>query len=1053
MNKTIILSLTLLALYSSCQKKSMERPVYQAAAWDEPEWENPEIFKINRLDPTATFYRYPDQRSALNGSSWADSPRYLSLNGDWEFYYADSVQARPERFYEPDFPTEGWDTLQVPSNWELKGHGIPIYTNIRYPFPANPPFIPHELNNNGSYRKEFELPDNWIDKDLYLHFAGVSGAMYVWLNGEFVGYSEGSKTPAEFRINGPARSGKNLLAVQVLRWSDGSYLEDQDFWRLSGIERDVYLYARSEISVQDIAIRSDLVEGYSAGDFQLDLDLRNTGEELRHIEARVQLLDGSRVVYSDLQSTPIGAVPIRLNFGASIDSVKAWTAETPNLYRLLIELKDDEGRVLEVIPHQVGFRNLRIEDGQFMVNGKAVTLKGVNLHDHHPTLGHVVDQELTLKDLKLMKKNNINAIRCSHYPKDPHFYRLCNELGFYVIDEANIETHGMGTTNQGLENDPVARSKHPAYLPEWKNMHLDRTIRMFERDKNQPSIVIWSLGNEAGNGENFVATYQWLKVKDPGRPVQYEGATSHENTDIQAPMYWTIEKMIDYAENDGSRPLIQCEYAHAMGNSVGNLQDYWDVIEKYPVMQGGFIWDWVDQGILSRDEKGTEFWAYGGDLGGGHLHNDANFCLNGLVNADRSPHPSLNEVKKVYQSIRFEGSRLGDYTLGIQNGYDFIGLDGFEFEWQLLENGDQVARGQLPVPQVSPGASVSLKLPLDGLLKSPAEYLLNVYAKTRQGDSLVPQGHLQAFEQFALTDYVVSPRAESGGDLNIVEGDESISIESDEVIVQFDRATGLMSLLDYGRGNILLRGIKPYLWRATTDNDYGFGMPEKLGIWKEASERQPLKSIRVRRTGDGSAEVQTIHGLGSTGAEASMGYRIHRDGRIDVRVQLQEVNRNLPMLPRFGANFIIGRSFDSAEWYGRGPHENYADRKTSALIGKYRSKVSDLYYPYSRPQENGYRTDVRWLQLTDPGGRGIRVTAPKRFGFNAHHQYNEDFDAGPVKRQRHTTDIFERDLINLNIDHAQMGVGGDNSWGALPRTPYRLPAGPYKLEFTIDPLR
>jgi len=611
-------------LTTSCIHKS-DRPVYTAEKWSKPEWENPEIFQINREEPTASFYRYHSEENALKNESWENSTSYQSLNGTWDFYFADTPEQRPTDFYYEGFDTRGWDTIDVPSNWEIEGFGIPFYTNVNYMFPPNPPYIPHEMNNVGSYQREFEISEDWEEKDIFLQFEGVSGAMYVWVNEEMVGYNEGSKTPATFNITDQVNIGKNKVSVQVLRWSDASYLEDQDFWRLSGIERDVYIYATNKTTIKDFTVKSDLENNYKDGVFNLDVEIANPSAAEDGMQLQMRLLDGSTEVLNEVKKLTATNSAGVLNFHHKIPKVKTWNAEKPNLYSLVLSLKNEEGKTYEATGIKTGFRKVEIKNNQFLVNGKAVMIKGANLHDHDDKKGHVVSEELTFKDLQTMKQNNLNAIRASHYPKNPHFYRMCDKYGFYVIDEANIEIHGMGATNQGLDENEAAIAVHPAYLPQWKEMHLDRTIRMFERDKNFTSIVTWSLGNEAGNGDNFYATYNWLKAQDDTRPVQYEGATAYENTDIQAPMYMRIPAMIEYAENNPKRPLIQCEYAHAMGNSVGNLQDYWDVIEKYDVLQGGFIWDWVDQGLLAKNEKGEEYWAYGGDLGGKEFQNDVNF--------------------------------------------------------------------------------------------------------------------------------------------------------------------------------------------------------------------------------------------------------------------------------------------------------------------------------------------------------------------------------------------------------------------------------------------
>ena len=508
--------------------------------------------------------------------------------------------------------------IRVPANRELQGYGIPIYTNIIYPFPVNPPFVNHDYNPVGSYKRDFHISEDWKGKDVFIHFGGVRSAMYVWVNGHMVGYNEGSKTPAEFDITPYARPGSNNLSIEVYRWSDASYLEDQDFWRLSGIDRDVYLYAKNPLTLEDFHVTADLLDNYETGQLKVALDYENTSSSPKSgYQVQVQLLEGNDITLDFQNSIDVVSTQIKsIQFEGKVAGVKTWSAETPHLYNLLMILRDPSGQLIEVVCHQVGFRKIEIKNNQFLVNGVAINLKGVNLHDHDPITGHVISEELTKLDLRLMKENNLNAIRCSHYPKADFFYRLCDQYGFYVIDEANIETHGMGATNQGLEGNLGKQAVHPAYLPEWKAMHLDRTSRMFEHHKNYTCIVTWSLGNEAGHGQNFYATYDWLKSQDQTRPVQYEGATAYNNTDIQAPMYSTIEQLIDYAEGNPSRPLILCEYAHAMGNSVGNLQDYWDVIEQYEVLQGGFIWDWVDQGIATTAKNGEHYFAYGGDLGG-----------------------------------------------------------------------------------------------------------------------------------------------------------------------------------------------------------------------------------------------------------------------------------------------------------------------------------------------------------------------------------------------------------------------------------------------------
>ena len=1018
--------------------------------WNNPEWENPEIFEINREEPTATFYSYKSSKEALINKDWQNSPYYKSLNGKWHFYYSNDVKSRPKRFYANDYNFSNWDLIETPSNWELKGYGIPFYTNIKYMFPANPPFIPHEQNNNGSYIKFFEISDEWSGKDIYLHFEGVSGAMYIWLNGEKVGYSEGSKTPAEFNVTKHLVEGKNKLSVQVMRWSDASYMEDQDFWRLSGIERDVYLYAQNKVSLKDFKVKADLINQFKDGDFKVDLKINNNSLKTRSAKITVKLLDDDKEIFKEEKNIKLDLGINNSTFEKLISDVRHWTAESPHLYDLLIEINEEEVQATRI---SIGFRNIEIKNNQFLVNGKPILMKGVNLHDHHQKNGHVVSEDLLIKDLELMKKNNINSIRCSHYPKNPFFYRMCDKYGFYVIDEANIEIHGMGTTNQGLDNYPKGKAIHPAYLPKWKNMHLDRTKRMYERDKNYPSIVIWSLGNEAGNGENLFSTYDWLKNNDNSRPVQYEGATKYSNTDIQVPMYPTIEQMKNYAENNPTRPLILCEYAHAMGNSVGNLQEYWDLIETYDIMQGGFIWDWVDQGILSKNEAGEEYWAYGGDLGGENYQNDKNFCNNGLVNPDRSSHPSLKEVKKVYQSIKFKMESIERKEILISNKYDFKNLNEFYFEWKLLKNGNQISIGRIKEFDLEPYKSKLIKIDIPEI-DELGEYHLNIYAKKKFNEDLIPKDYSVAYDQFFLggTRASLNEKLDKKS-IKITQNKKRLDLIGEGFKVSFNKENGRLIEINYGNENILLEGIKPNFWRAPIDNDYGFSMPFKLKVWKQASKKQDFENIRVKNFKSQGVEIKTKYYMPNVKGFVEVIYNVNTNGKINVKTSLSEISNKLPILPLFGTNFIINESYDNAKWYGRGPHENYQDRKTSSLVGLYNYKVSQMYFPYIRPQENGNRTDTRWLSLSNSEGNGIIIEASNVFEFSSHHQYNDDFDGGNRKTQTHTYDINKRPLVNLNINYRQMGVGGDDSWGKQPHEEYKIKPENLSFNYSISPIR
>ncbi|MBR07330.1 MAG: beta-galactosidase [Rickettsiales bacterium] len=1021
------------------------------------EWQNPEIFQINREYPHADFYRYPSEQEALTNQNYQNSPFYQSLNGTWKFNWVKKPADKPEFFFIEEYDVSGWSDITVPGNWEMHGFGVPIYTNVKYPFPNNPPYIDLDYNPVGSYVRQFEISDSWEDKDVFLHFGAVRSSMYIWVNGQFVGYNEGSKTPAEFNITKYLKPGENKLAVEVYRWSDASYMEDQDFWRLSGMDRDVYLYATPKVTVSDFTAVADLDENYKNGVLDVNIKLRNaTKKNVQSDQVSIQLLDGEELLFNENKNVRISAESESIvSFASTISQVKPWSAETPYLYNLLVTHKDSKGHVVESFSHKLGFRKVEIKNSQLLVNGVPIYIKGVNLHDHDETTGHVISEELTLTDLRVMKENNINAIRCSHYPKDPHFYKMCDQYGFYVVDEANIETHGLGTTNQGLDNDLNRQAIHPAYQPQWKDMHLDRTIRMFERDKNFTSVIIWSLGNEAGNGENFFATYKWLKEHDTSRPVQYEGAKKYKNTDIYAPMYEGISDMIKYVENDPTRPYIQCEYAHAMGNSVGNLQDYWDVIEKYDVLQGGFIWDWVDQGLKAKTPEGHEYWAYGGDLGGQYLQNDRNFCLNGIVNPDRSSHPALFEVKKVYQYIKFTDFDKASKSLTIKNGYAFIDVSKFDFSWTLLKNGEKVAEDSFDPGDLlaSETKEVTLDLPdMDG-----GEYFLNLSATLKKEDQLLKAGHEVAKEQFQLSNTAFySWNKNALGTINASSNSDEINIKGADFAMNFDKKSGHLISLDYGNGNVLLNPINPNFWRSTTDNDFGFKMPDKLGVWKNATFEQTLSDISVSENGkvkNGFVTIIASYHLEKVG-DLTITYAVNAKGEILVKNELTDVASDLPMLPRFGNNMVLNNAYQNVSWYGRGPFENYEDRNSAAFVGKYDSKVGELYFPYIRPQENGYKTDVRNVEFINSQGYGVGFYATDApLSFSAHHQLNSDFDEGKNKIQKHTYDIPVRSLVSVNIDFKQMGVGGDTSWGARPHVEYQIPANEMNYQYIIKPIK
>jgi beta-galactosidase len=1014
------------------------------------DWENPLVNEINKEAPRAWFVPFANPEEVDRNNIWASS-LIKSLNGDWMFHLSQNPGQRPFYFYKDDFDTEDWKIIQVPSNWEMQGHDYPIYTNVQYPHAKTPPEIQDHYNPVGSYKRHFSIPDQWEGKNFFLHFGAVSSAMYVWVNEKLVGYSEDSKTPAEFDITEYLKPGQNSLAVEVYKWSDGSYLEDQDFWRLGGITRDVFLMARGDESVRDFRITSDLSEDFQNGIFALELQVENASVE-NPVVVEANLYDGDRIVDSFIDA--VVESPVR--WSSRIDDVKLWSAEIPNLYKLKIILKDELGNVLETLIQDVGFRNIKIEGNKLLVNGKSVNLKGVNLHEHHSETGHVVDEATMIKDIELMKSHNVNAVRTSHYPQPERFYELCNQYGLYVIDEANIESHGMGYGPESLAKDTL-----------WGESHLYRTRNMFERDKNQPSIIIWSLGNEAGDGINFDKTYDYLKSMDQTRPVQYEQAHGGRNTDIFAPMYASIEHMEEYARKDGSKPLIQCEYAHAMGNSVGNLQDYWDLIESFDVMQGGFIWDWVDQGLLTTNEQGEEFFAYGGDFGPDTVPSDGNFCLNGLVDPDRNPHPALEEVKKVYQHVKFHPVNLANGSILIENKYAFLNSNIFNFQWEIKGDGEVVKSGTFDEVDLLPDQQKRVTADADFDVLPGTEYFLNVYARLKESTGLLPAGTSLAKEQFKLPIYKKKKEAARRPvSLNTKKqnGDSSLVISWDAFVVEFNMIDGGMVRLQYNGKEMLTNGPEPSFWRAPTDNDFGNGLPGRSHIWRNVTNKRTLESAETKDLKHGrqvafswkySDENDEFTGT------SDVVYVIDEEGSIEVTHHFKMASDSLPEIPRMGMTLVMPREFDQMEWLGRGPHESYQDRNTAAFVDVWSGSVADQYQAYLRPQENGNKTDVRWVSITNDVGEGLLFEGKQLLEVSAHHNSMEDFESPMTSdyvkfehpdAHRHTTDVVPQDFTSVDIDLMQLGVGGDNSWGAWTHEKYRLTETEYSYGFIIRPV-
>ncbi len=1032
-----------------------------------PAWENPAVYQINKLEPHAHFIPFATVEQAEKGDKW-ESPLVQSLNGTWKFHLSQKPSERPYWFFKNDFDTRKWDEIKVPANWELEGYDYPIYTNVKYPHEKTPPLIQDFYNPVGSYKRTFEIPSDWDGKDIIIHFGAASSMLNVWVNEQFAGYSEDSKTPAEFNITKYLQPGKNSLAVEIFRWCDGSYLEDQDFWRMSGMTRDVYLLARNQQQIQDFRVKAGLDENYSNGVFSLNIDVVNLGENAGSTVIEASLIYNEKSLKNFSQKLNTGKSSVL--FETTIPKVRQWSAEIPNLYELVITLKNQD-KVVEVIKQDVGFRTIEIKNAQLLVNGKYVYLKGVDLHEHNDKTGHVQDRETMLLDIKTMKEHNINAVRTSHYPEPVLWYELCNKYGLYLIDEANIESHGMGYGAESLAKNE-----------DWKEAHLYRTRNMFERDKNQPSIIIWSLGNEAGNGVNFFATYDYLKSVDSTRPVQYEQAHGGQNTDINCPMYMTIDRMEQYAKSNPEKPLIQCEYAHAMGNSVGNLQDYWDVIEKYPALQGGFIWDWVDQGLLTTNDEGEEFWAYGGDFGPDTVPSDGNFCLNGLVNPDREPKPQLLEVKKVYQYIGFSPVNLANGVYSITNKYAFLNLNQFEFSWDITGDGETLGSGKMDDLNLAPGESKNLNFDFKVQPQPGVEYFLNLHAKLKKDWSLLEAGTELAAEQFKLPAFVpVKPMnlAELPA-VSTNETDNEITVSGEGFSISFDKQKGVITSFKRDNIEFIQNGPVPNFWRAPIDNDFGNNLHKRSRVWREAGKNMKVTSVSVNQKKVGIQEAGKNRAI-STGADKNEAdiifdydivdesgqpiakyntdYTVYGSGDVVVTNHFKMTKEKLPEIVRMGMNLVMPRKFDQMTWLGRGPQESYEDRKTSAFVGLYSGSVAEQYWAYLRPQENGNKTDVRWLTITDANGNGLFFQGMPLLEASAHHNLQEDFESmertdgrqqdGDEVVNRHTTDVKPRELTSVNIDYKQMGVGGDNSWGAWTHDEYRLTEREYSYSFRM----
>lgn len=1006
------------------------------------EWQDPEVNAINRAPMHASFFAYENLETANKGVK-EESDNFMTLNGKWKFLWVENADKRPNDFFRVGYDDNGWDDFRIPAVWELNGYGDPIYVNVGYAwrnqYKNNPPYVPVEKNHVGSYRKEIVVPADWKGKDIIAHFGSVTSNMYLWVNGKFVGYSEDSKLEAEFDITKYLVPGKkNLIAFQVFRWCDGTYLEDQDFFRYSGVSRDCYLYTRNRNRIDDIRVTPSLDDEYKNGILDVELSLKGNNN------VSLELLDADNNVVQVKEVKGSGTVKAEFN----VENPSKWTAETPYLYTLRASLVNG-GNITEIVPLKVGFRRIEIKNAQVLVNGQPVLFKGANRHEMDPDGGYVVSRERMLQDIQIMKKFNINAVRTCHYPDDPYWYELCDKYGIYMVAEANIESHGMGYGETTL-----------AKVDFYKKAHMERNMRNVQRNFNHPSIIFWSLGNEAGYGSNFEAAYHWVKNEDNSRPVQYERAGYSGLTDIFCPMYYGYDACEKYSEDDSkNKPLIQCEYAHAMGNSEGGFKEYWDLIRKYPKYQGGFIWDFVDQSCRWTGKNGEMIYAYGGDFNRFDA-SDNNFCDNGLISPDRIPNPHMYEVGYFYQNIWTTPGDIANGELKIYNENFFRDLSAYRMQWEVINNGKSVRTGIVENLDVAPRQTVPYKIDF-GKLDESGEWLLNVKYIQKTSENLVPAGHVVAKNQIVLKGYDASDmKFENIAEKNIpviapVANDENVNcleVSGETFNIQFNKQNGFMDSYCVNGTQMINEDaqLTPNFWRAPTDNDYGAGLQNKYAVWKNPEIK--LVSMKHESVND-MIVVSAEYDIASVSAKLYLTYTINNQGAVKVTQKMvADKSAKVSDMFRFGMQMPMPESFENIVYYGRGPVENYIDRNHSTDIGIYSQTVTEQFYPYIRPQENGTKTDIRWWKLFNEEGKGLMFVAEKPFSASALHYTMESLDDGSEKNQCHSNEVVPSKLTNLLIDKVQQGLACVDSWGAIPRPEYRIPYDDYEFTFIMTPI-
>ena len=1008
-------------------------------------WLDPEVNQENREEARAAYFAYENVDLAAQGDK-SKSARYLDLTGEWKFNFVKNHNEDPEGFFAVGYDDSKWENFPVPGLFEILGYGDRIYRNAGYPwnlqFEPNPPYIEERNNYTGSYRRSFMVPADWKGQQVYLHVGSATSNLMVWVNGKYVGYSEDAKMAAEFDLTPYLVPGeKNLVAMQVMRWCDGSYLEDQDFWRFTGIAREVYMYARPQSRIDDLFILPDLDKNYKNATLKISATTDNAAGKSLHYTLKDT--NGKVVKSTTAAINGEGKAETLL----AVNNPAKWTAETPNLYDLFIELVDGD-KVIEAIRQKVGFRKVELKNCQVLVNGKPVYFKGANRHELDPDHGYVVSMERMIQDIQIMKQLNINAVRTCHYPDDPRWYELCDQYGLYVVAEANIESHGMGYGDRTL-------AKNPAFA----KAHLERNISNVMTFKNHSSIIFWSLGNEAGNGPNFEAAYDWIKAYDNSRPTQYEQAINARNSDIRCPMYADYNYMERYGKNP-DKPLIQCEYAHAMGNSIGGLKEYWDLIRQYPALQGGFIWDFVDQGLRDKNKEGKEIFTYGGDYGR-YPASDNNFNCNGIIAPDRRYNPHAYEVRYNYQEIWTTAKDLKKGQIEVFNEHFFVDLSNYYLAWTLLEEGKAVANGR--VDNLAVPAQSKKVVTLKGFKHPTAngkEYMLNVEFRLKEAQPLLEKDWMVAHEQFQLTEYTY-PTVEAVAAVEGAPVSEDVHLaclilKGGDLTVTWNRWNGWIEYIDVNDTPMMEKGyaLKPNFWRAPTDNDFGAGLQRRFIDWKEPDLRLSKDGLKWGKEGNNMV-VTAEYELGKLEATLVMKYILTADGQLIVNQSLKagKNKEGKPHLFRFGMQMVMPEAYTNIEYYGKGPGENYIDRNNDETIGIYTQKVADQYFPYIRPQESGNKTEVRYWRVLDAAGKGLEFYGTEALNATSINYLQSDLDDGWDKDQRHSGDLTPRDFTVVSIDKQQFGVGCVNSWGAWPRWEYQMPYGDYEYTFMIRPIK